>query len=154
MPRRLLTGLPLAVLLCCSLNVSAHSSLPDSTPTCVDSPRSFEQRIQDEFKKAAAVFTAEVRMITASSVVLRVDRVWKGTLGVEVVMSSGFTDNNDGTMTTRGEAFSFVRGEKYLVFADGKTTDSLSASICRPNGSLAESQRTVAVLDEITKKSK
>ena len=136
------------------LAASAKAVAIPSVDICVNYPRTFDQRLQDEYKQAFAVFSGEVRMMTLSTVVLTVDQVWKGKLGTEVVMPTGVTDNNDGTLTSKSNAFSFVRGEKYVIFADGKDGNSLTASVCRPNVTMSEAHNTIAVLNQILKHNK
>lgn len=155
-PRRALTAIPLIALLAgAGIDVRARSEREADRieRTCFQPYLlSFERLIQDEYNKAFAVFSGKVRTITAGTVKIVVTRVWKGKLGAEVAMPDGQRDNGDGTITAFGEGFDFVTGEEYLVFGYGTSAESLSTSVCRPNGRLADSKRTIAVLDQVVKR--
>src|SRR5512145_2771989 len=55
-------------------------------------PETEQQLIQRHFTEAVAVFSGEVRTLTLERAEIRVLRVWKGTLGAEVVLPTGFRD--------------------------------------------------------------
>jgi hypothetical protein len=111
-----------------------------------------EQNIQYAYKNAFAVFSGKVRTITAGTARITVTRVWKGKLAAEVAIPNGWRDTGDGTITTFGEGFTFLTGEDYVVFGHGTSAEALSTSVCVPTGRLADSKRTIAVLDQIVKR--
>ena len=98
------------------------------------------------------MFSGKVSAMTVETARITVTRVWKGKLGAEVAMPTGTRDNRDGTYTITGEAFSFRTGEEYLIFGHGTAADTLSTSVCVPTGTLADSKRRIAVLDQIVKR--
>lgn len=106
------------------------------------------------YREADAVFSGEVRELTVERATIAVIETWKGELAPEVAMPTGVTRNQDGTFTIHGEAFSFGKSQKYILFgfgtpAKGKLVDSLSTSSCEPNVDLARAGATIAVLDAI-----
>jgi hypothetical protein len=115
-------------------------------------PITFEQTIQNAYKSAFAVFSGIVLSQTIETATIRVTSVWKGKLGAKVAMATGTRDNRDGTFTVVGEAFSFRTGEHYLIFAYGTSAESLSTDVCTPSGKLTNSNRTIAVLNQIVKR--
>jgi hypothetical protein len=121
---------------------------------CFESDRSFERKIRDHFDQASVVFSGEVRELTLEGATVAVITAWKGKLAAEVVMGTGTTDNRDGTFTHDSEAFRFIKGEKYVLFAYGKTADGaplepLRTSVCQPNVKVSQAGATIAVLDKI-----
>jgi hypothetical protein len=117
-------------------------------------PETEEQRIQRHFREAVAVFSGFVRAMTLERANVLVLRTWKGQLGAEVVLPTGLRDNGNGTHTILGEPFPLRRGETYLLFGYGKSTDSMTVSVCEPNGLLKRSTATVALLDKLVKTTK
>ena len=115
-------------------------------------PITFEQTIQNAYKSSFAVFSGVVRSQTTETARISVTSVWKGKLGTEVAMSTGARDNGDGTISLLSESFSFRDGEHYLIFAYGTSAESLSTSVCVPTGTLTNSNRTIAVLNQIVKR--
>jgi hypothetical protein len=141
------------------LHAGPHTASERVATICVDSLKTFEQKIRDEYRQASAVFSGEVRSRTLEAVTVSVIQAWKGKLDVEVAMSTGVRDNKDGTHTLTSESFHFIHGQKYVLFAYGKSDDGkpvgmLSTSICQPNVRLADAGPTIVVLDQIVKESK
>src|SRR6266446_6108304 len=68
-----------------------------------------------DYDKAFAVFSGEVVALDTFKVKLKVDKLWKGDLEVEVIMPTGAKENGDGTYTISSCDFNFKLGEKYLV---------------------------------------
>ena len=114
-------------------------------------PETEEQLIRRHFAQAIAVFSGEVRTLTLERAEIRVLRVWKGTLGAEVVLPTGFRDMESGIISHLSESFTFKQGETYLLFGRGNSTDGMTVSVCEPNGLLKDSARKVAILDRLVK---
>ena len=114
-------------------------------------PETEEQFIQRHFTQADAVFSGFVRAMTLERAQILVLQVWKGKLGAEVVLPTGARDNGDGTFTYETESFQFRQGQTYLLFGYGKSTESMTTSVCKPNGLLKESATKVAILDKFVK---
>jgi len=117
-------------------------------------PETEQQLIQRHFTRAIAVFSGEVRALTLERATLRVIRVWKGTLGAEVLLPTGIRDMGNGIISVVSESFTFKHGETYLLFGQGDTTDGMTVSVCQPNGVLKDSARRVAILDKLVKAAK
>jgi hypothetical protein len=77
-----------------------------------------------ELERAAAVFAGEVRSVKTEGhnliVEIKVEKVWKGAITRTVVVQTA----NSGAAC----GYSFAEGKKYLVYAHGK--GSLSVSLC------------------------
>lgn len=114
-------------------------------------PETEEQLIQRHLTQAFAVFSGKVRASTVETARITVTRVWKGTLGAEVAMPTGTREMGNGVIMISGESFSFQTGEDYLIFGHGTSAETLSTSVCVPNGRLADSKRKIAVLEQIVK---
>ena len=114
-------------------------------------PETEQQLIQRHFTEAVAVFSGEVRTLTLERADIRVLRVWKGTLGAEVVLPTGSRDMGSGIISHLSESFTFKQGETYLLFGRGNSTDGMTVSVCEPNGLLKDSARRVAILDRLVK---
>ena len=114
-------------------------------------PETEEQFIQRHFTQADAVFSGFVRELTLERANVLVLGVWKGALSAEVVLPTGVRDNGDGTFTYHSESFTFRKGATYLLFGYGKSTESMTTSVCKPNGLLKESATKVAILDKFVK---
>lgn len=86
----------------------------------------FPEYLSEELQKATAVFSGTVTDINEDSrgqgyaVKFDVEKIWKGISEKTVFISTNMSGASCG--------YAFKKGEKYLVYANGK--DSLSASIC------------------------
>lgn len=65
---------------------------------------------------------------------LRVQHVWKGELGAEVVMSTGAEATPDGLIRSSSCDVSFAFGQAYLIFGHGKTLETMKAHSCSFTG--------------------
>jgi hypothetical protein len=97
-----------------------------SACTCLmDMKTPVGKQIKTAYQKAAAVFYGEVTEITRESqgviVKIKVEKSWKGQLESEAVV---------GTLADSGMCgYSFEKGKKYMVYADGNS-DRLDVGLC------------------------
>lgn len=86
--------------------------------------------MQAELKEARAVFLGEPIAMTSLTVRFRVEAVWKGDLGPNVVMATGARANPDGTVAVSSCDASFSLGGPYLVVAFGASNETMTAGKC------------------------
>jgi hypothetical protein len=150
--RRLKVGFAIVVGLLSSVPLAGR----DSTGAICADPgnETFEQMIQRHYREAHAVFSGEVRELTVERATVAVIETWKGDLSAGVVMDTGAKEHPGGVRSMDTEGFLYRQGQKYVLFAFGKTANGrfvgpLSTSICRPNVNLTRAGSTIAVLDAI-----
>jgi hypothetical protein len=119
--------------------------LPAGKPT----PEQARAALVKDFNEAFAIFSGEVVRLDNFKVKFKVDRVWKGVVGDEIVMSTGTKDNGDGTYRSSSCDYSFKSGEKYLVFAYGSSAEEMQAHRCTRTGLLTREEETIKDLDEV-----
>ena len=115
----------------------------------------------DEFKSSAAVFSGKVvaqeykRLpdtiysdpdIKFLHVKLKVDRWWKGSGDVEVIVLPGLAKGKGYTLRS-GETFYFTSNESYLVFATA-SKGSLLTNDCSRTKTLVKAEEDLKVLGE------
>jgi hypothetical protein len=125
--------------------------------------------LKNDLDKALAVFVGEPIARNSLTLRLRVQSVWKGALGTEVVMSTGAEAAPDGLIHSSSCDFTFSLGETYLVFGHGKTPETMKAYACtftgmpdtqlldlldglvprRPPSALVTARRLVAVVGSV-----
>ena len=88
------------------------------------------RQVRSELSDALAVFLGVPIASNALTVRLHVLAVWKGELGTEVVMATGAEATSDGAIRQSTCDASFAFGETYLIFASGKTTETMKARNC------------------------
>lgn len=105
--------------------------------------------VEESLKKSTAVFSAEVISITENeakfikTVKLKLKKSWKGKLAKTLTITTGLNSAMCG--------YEFVKGKTYLIYANGKNTKTLSASLCSRTGELV-GNKDVVVLDGLKKK--
>ena len=115
------------------------------TPT----PEQVRAALVEDFNEAFAVFTGEVVERDNFKVKFKVDKIWKGKFGDEIVMRTGAVDNGDGTITSSSCDYGFHRGEKYLVFAYGDSAADMKAQSCTRTKGESRAGREIKDLDEV-----
>lgn len=108
------------------------------------------QRLDKDLNGALAVFIGEPIAKNSLAVRLRVQTVWKGDLGSEVVMSTGAEANSDGTVVSSSCDFSFVVGRVYLIVGHGPTNETMRARDCSFTGSV--DTRLIDLLDGLVQR--
>jgi len=88
------------------------------------------RELETEVHKAFAVFIGEPIARNALTIRFRVNAVWKGDLGTEVVMSTGSKAMEDGTIMSSSCDASFLLAKVYLVFAYGENLETMAARQC------------------------
>lgn len=119
---------------------------PPEKPTPEEERASLVWHINTAF----AVFTGEVVELDTNKVKFRVDKIWKGSFGDEIVMETGAIDMGGGVLTSSSCAYWFKRGEKYLVFAYGDTAAEMQAYSCTRTSHLARAGQEIKNLDEVS----
>ena len=114
------------------------------------SPERQKRELKSEIDSARAVFVGE--LIARNSLMLRfrVQSVWKGDVGTEVVMSTGSRANSDGSITSSSCDVSFTFGSAYIVLAHGKTPEAMKAHACSSTGPVTAESLTA--LDALVKR--
>ena len=102
-----------------------------------------------DFNGAFAVFTGEAVGLDNFKVKFKVDKIWKGSFGDEIVMGTGAVDNGDGTFTSTSCDYQFKRGEKYLVFAYGDSAADMKATSCTRTQGESHAGQEIEDLDEV-----
>jgi hypothetical protein len=92
------------------------------------------RRLERDLKGAFAVFVGEPVARNSLNVRLRVQHVWKGELGSELVMSTGAEATTDGLIRSSSCDVSFAFGQTYLIFGHGKTLETMKAHSCSFTG--------------------
>lgn len=136
----------------CALSLAAAGSALGCV--CVLSPRALtpeEARaaLVKDFNEAFAVFTGEVVGGDTFKVKFKVDKLWKGSLGDEIVMPTGAKKYEDGTYSVNSCDYSFKIGERYLVFAYGESAEKMQAHECTRTKPLARAGTEVEQLDTV-----
>ena len=112
-------------------------------------PEAARAALVKDFNEASAVFTGEVVALDALRVTLKVEKLWKGNLGDEVVMPTGARKNDDGTYSVSSCDYTFARGEKYLIFAYGDSAETMRARACTRTKALGRAGPEVEELDAV-----
>ena len=112
-------------------------------------PEQARAALAKDFNKALAVFTGEVVELDTFKVKFKVDKIWKGSFGDEIVMRTGTIDGGDGTYSTSSCDYSFGRGGRYLVFAYGDSAAGMQAHACTRTKELKHAEREIGDLDEV-----
>jgi hypothetical protein len=114
-------------------------------------PSELTRQVQRDMDAARAVFIGEPIAGNSLALRFRVQSVWKGELGQEVVMSTGAEPTADGLISSSSCDFSFRDGEVYVVFASGPSHTQMRAHSCTFT-SLLEHSRVLGTLDGITRR--
>ena len=120
-----------------------------SVPFVPPTPEQARAALVKDFTEALAVFTGEVVEIDPLTVKFKVDQLWKGNLGDEVVMPTGAMKLDNGMYSISSCDYTFTRGEKYLVFAYGDTAEEMQARACTRTKPLGRAGAEVEELDTV-----
>jgi hypothetical protein len=133
-------------------------SLPSDAQACVcasseKQPSHAEavRAVQGQFSDALAVFVGEPVGGNTLTVRFRVQSVWKGELGTEVTMATGAEPTSDGLIQISSCDYHFRQGQAYLVFAFGKTLETMKAHACTFTSALQYTE-VPKTLDEIARR--
>jgi hypothetical protein len=113
--------------------------------------RQVTEEVRTELRRAVAVFVGEVIARDTLTVTFDLERVWKGELEKKLTMSTGAVANADGTVSISSCDYSFTLGEKYLVFAYGRSLTDMRASQCTHTAPLKQATATIEHLRKIVK---
>ena len=111
-------------------------------------PEQAKAMLFKDYSKAYAVFSGQVIAVDTFKVRFKVDKLWKGDFGDEIVMSTGAKANVDGTITTTSCDYSFRLGEQHLVFAYGNSLEEMRAYECTRTRLLKNAEQDMKALDE------
>jgi hypothetical protein len=81
------------------------------------SPEEARAALVKDFNGATVVFFGEVIEGDAFKVKFKVEKMWKGEVGDEIVMATGAKKYDDGAYSSSSCDYHFKLGEKYLVYA-------------------------------------
>jgi hypothetical protein len=114
-----------------------------------DQPR----RIRNAYDSAITVFSGEaigkVLIDDVEWVRFRLDRAWKGRLEAEFLMKTGAKRLPLGGVAGTSCDYYFEVGKKYVVFANGKTLESMGTGACSYTSDLAHAGGTIKVLNQL-----
>jgi len=100
-----------------------------------------------EYNKALAVFSGKVVEIDVYRVKFEVEKVWRGKFEKEPTMSTGTINLGNGTSMRSSCDYNFEKGESYLVFAGGASTDEMKATKCGFTQPLKNSEHVIKKLN-------
>ncbi len=110
--------------------------------------KEIRMQYENDYKIASAIFNGEVIRLDKFKVGFRVDKVWKGEMAEELIISNGIIDEGNGKLKIFTEVTRFKFGEKYLVYATGSGEKMISSS-CTGTGQLKNSDDRIKFLQEI-----
>ncbi|HEX8633234.1 MAG TPA: hypothetical protein VF703_03680 [Pyrinomonadaceae bacterium] len=82
------------------------------------SPEEARAALVKDFNSAAVVFSGKVVKANRFKVWFKVDKVWKGDVSKQFVMSTGAKPHENGSYSISGCDYPFKLGEEYLVYAE------------------------------------
>lgn len=109
------------------------------------------RKLRNELSNSLAVFVGEPIAGNSLTVRMRVESVWKGDVGPEVVMSTGAEATPDGLIRSSSCDVRFAFGHVYLIFGDGKTLETMKAHHCSFTG-LARDNPWLKLLDGLVER--
>lgn len=115
-----------------------------SNPT----PESIRIERQKDFDDATAVFSGEVIKSDVFKAEFKIDKIWKGDFDEKITTLTATKDNGDGIYTTSGCDYQVKLGEKYLIYAYGKT-DELKTRSCSRSRLLVNAIEKIEGLEKI-----
>jgi hypothetical protein len=117
--------------------------------TCVSDPDQTDRQLRTEvlkhLKAADAVFTAEAVAIDVLGATLKVEKVWKGTIGDQVRMRHA-TRMADGMIKMSSCDYDFPAGQRYVVFALAEPGGEMVAHHCGSTAPLDSAGKTLKIL--------
>jgi hypothetical protein len=111
-------------------------------------PEEARAMLVKDYSNAYAVFSGQVIATETFKVKFKVDKLWKGNFGNEIVMSTGAKDNGDGTFTTTSCDYHYGLGEKHLVYAYGNSLEEMRAYKCTRTRLLKYAEQEMKDLDD------
>lgn len=120
-----------------------------SVPFVPPTPEQARAALVKDFNEAFAIFTGEVVESDHLTVKFKVDKLWKGNLGDEVIMPTGAVKLDNGMYSVSSCDYTFTRGERYLVFAYGDSAEKMQARACTRTKLLARAGPEIEELDTV-----
>ena len=125
--------------------------LVDSVSACwcrrdvVDTETKFRAAVSEAVKQSNAVFVGEIVEQNRSQLRVKVEKVWKGKIGEQIILvTHDWQDGDLGSIDSC--AYSFIVGRKYLIYAD-KVNGELVTSKCSRTLPTNEAQQDLHELD-------
>lgn len=146
--RRLIVTAFAVLALCLAAAGSALGCVCVLSPKAL-TPEEARAALVRDFNEAFAVFTGEVVGGDTFKVKFKVDKVWKGNLGDEVVMPTGAIKLDDGMYSISSCDYTFERGVSYLIFAYGDSAEKMQARACTRTKPLGRAGPEVEELDTV-----
>jgi hypothetical protein len=122
---------------------------PPGVPVGKSRPQAMREALVEDLNAAFAVFAGEVVELDTFKVKFKVNRIWKGGFGEEVVMRTGAEKHGRG-VSINGCDYSFELGGKYLVYAYGGSAAEMKAGVCSRTKELSQAEQEIKELDEIS----
>ena len=123
----------------------------DSVSACwcrtevADTEAKFRAAISKAVKKSNAVFVGEILEQTRSQLRVKVEKVWKGKVGEQIILiTHDWQDGDLGSIDSC--AYPFKVGRKYLIYAN-KVNGELVTSKCSRTRPANEAERDLNELD-------
>lgn len=139
---------PTLLLLLCDAAVGCVCGGDPHKPT----PESARAALVKDVDGALAIFSGEVIELDALKLKFKIDKLWKGELGDEIVMSTGAKIIGDKTHGLSSCDYRFKKGEKYLVFAYSSRHEDVAemqARECTRTKVLRYAEQEMVSLDEL-----
>ena len=104
--------------------------------------------VEKGYARAAAVFTGEVISSSAAEIKFKVEKVWKGKVGAEVVLHDPYAGGSCGSY--------FATGQRYVVFASQakeENTVVLTTDPCSWTTEMSKAAKVIKKLDKLKARS-
>lgn len=118
----------------------------------IENPSS--KQVSENYEKAVAVFSGEVIESEFEKVKFKINSIWKGEIGDELIMSTGGKKTREGWFQYSTCDYNFDKSQSYLVFAFGKNFENMKASVCSLTRELKSAEKTQRLLDELFERKK
>ena len=143
MKKILLGSVVVGLMLVSSMATSACvcTSLPNPTPEQIRAQLAYE------LKNARIVFSGEVIQLDKFTVKFKIEKVWKGDIKEEIILSTGTRDIGNNRIIWSSCDHWFERGGKYLVYAQG-SGEEMQANSCGGTGKIGNSEQRIEFLAE------
>lgn len=111
--------------------------------------------ISEGYGKAIAVFSGEAVKTEIDKVKFKINQVWKGEIGDELVMSTGGKKIRDDLFQLPSSCdYNFQESRTYLVFAFGTDLEDMKATKCSLTNELKKASNTERLLNELVESKK
>jgi len=111
----------------------------------ITTEKEFRRAIAKEVAKSSVVFLGEIIEQKRSQIRIKVERVWKGKIGPEIILTThNWSDGDVGSIDSC--TYDFTAGRRYLIYAE-KSRGELVTSQCSRTQPADKADRDIAELD-------